>query len=192
MDITVKNLTKSFGDKRVLDGFDAVFAEGFRTCVMGESGCGKTTLVNILLGLLQPDGGTVEGVPEKKSAVFQEDRLCEDFSAVSNVRLVSKKLTRADAESALTALGLADSMYKPVRELSGGMKRRTAVARALLADCELVIMDEPFKGLDEETRRKTARYVVDMTAGKTLIVITHDAEEAAMLGADIIKMRKTT
>ena len=158
---------------------------------MGESGCGKTTLVNIIMGLEKADAGEISGIPKKIAAVFQDDLLCEDFSAISNVRAVTgNKLSKNDVITALGKLGLTkEDVSSPVRELSGGMKRRVAIARALLADSDLVIMDEPFKGLDEDTRRNTAKFVLNETKPKTLVVITHSPEEAELLGADkIIRM----
>lgn len=189
--IRVLGVCKQFGKKTVLDGFYADFPVGEVSCVMGESGCGKSTLLNIMMGFLAPDSGVLEGIPDRISAVFQEDRLCEDFSAATNVRITSKKnKTARDISDTLAALGLAENQQTPVRELSGGMKRRVAIARALLADGELLIMDEPFRGLDDATRRVAAAYVSGTLAGHTLIVVTHDAEDSELLGASrIIHMR---
>ncbi len=189
-DIVVTGLTKSFGEKHVLADFSARFPAGKITCVMGPSGCGKTTLLHILLGLEPADGGTIEGLPIRITAVFQEERLCEDFSAVTNVRIVTgKTLSTEEIETCLRDLGLEGSLRAPVREFSGGMKRRVAIARAILAAGELLILDEPFKGLDETTRETVVREVLRRVAGKTVIMVTHDPQEAAMMGADIIEMR---
>lgn len=183
-DIKVANLYKSFGEKRVLAGFDAVFPAGEASCVMGESGCGKTTLLYIILGVEKPDSGEVTGVPDRVSAVFQEDRLAEDFSARTNVRITAARGTTAnDIRRVLTALGLKDNIDAPVRTLSGGMKRRVAIARALLADGGLVVMDEPFKGLDDATRAEAAACVRSRLRGRTLIAVTHSASDAELLGA---------
>ena len=182
--ITLKNITKSFGDKVVLSDLNAVFEAGKISVIMGESGCGKTTLINIIMGLEKADSGELSGIPKRMSAVFQEDCLCEDFSAISNIKaIVGKKLSKKEVAKALTELGLtAKDISSPVRELSGGMKRRVVIARAILADADLIIMDEPFKGLDEGTRRTVIEYVRRKTAGKTLIVITHSPEEVDLLG----------
>mgnify|MGYP000858281333 FL=1 len=186
-DIKVKRVAKSFGAKCVLDGYSAVFPAGRITCLMGESGCGKTTLLNLILGLIKPDGGEISGVPDKLAAVFQENRLCDDFSALTNVRIIGASVE--NARETLIALGLGDSLSRPVRELSGGMKRRVAIARALCADCELMVMDEPFKGLDDVTRRHCIDEVRSRMGGRTAIVVTHDREDAEMLGAEIITMK---
>lgn len=189
-DIVIKDLDKSFGDKRVLSGFSARIPAGQVTCIMGPSGCGKTTLLNILLGLEPADGGVVEGLPGRMSAVFQEERLSEDFSAVTNVRIVTgKALKTEEIEACLRDLGLEGSLRAPVREFSGGMKRRVAIARAVLAEGELLILDEPFKGLDEATRENVVREVLRRISGRTVIMVTHDPREAALMGARVIEMR---
>ncbi len=189
MSIVVKNLSKCFVEKTVLNSVDMTLKSGSRTCVMGASGRGKTTLFNILLGLVRADSGEISGVPERISAVFQEDRLCEAFSAVANVLAVTgKSVAVEDIEKCLTELGLADSMYQPVSSLSGGMRRRVAIARALLAESEFIVFDEAFKGLDDATREKTVQVILSRTNGKTLLFSTHDARDAELLGAEIINM----
>ncbi len=183
MDIRIEKLCKSYGENRVLSDFSAVFPEGKTSCVMGASGCGKTTLLRILLGLEKPDSGEILGLPDPISAVFQEDRLAEPFSAVANLSLVTgKRISRDILRAHLSALGLSDSLDKPVRELSGGMRRRVAIARAVLYDAPLVLLDEPFKGLDGETKKTVMDYVRESCAGKTVILVTHDEAEAAYLG----------
>ena len=170
----------------MLSGFSEVIPKGKTTVIMGESGCGKTTLVNIIMGVEKVNCGEVFGVPEKISAVFQDDLLCEDFSAISNIRAVTgKKLSKENIAKALLSLGLTNKdILCPARELSGGMKRRVAIARALLADSELVIMDEPFKGLDEETRQSVIDFVLQETKSRMLVIITHSHEEIGLLKAD--------
>lgn len=191
VDIKAENLTKQFHGVSVLDKFSAVFADGQTTCIMGSSGCGKTTLLRILMGLETADAGRITGLSGRKiSAVFQEDRLCKNLSAVTNVRIVCPKSTaRATIAQALRSVGLEESvLYQPVRELSGGMKRRVAIVRGVLAPSDVVLMDEPFRGLDEETRVQTIRFVKENTKGKTLIAVTHDPEEPVLLGGTLITM----
>lgn len=189
MDIVISGLTKRYGEKTVLENFNAVIPEKKMTFIMGPSGCGKTTLINILMGLIEKDGGTITGVPSLKSTVFQEDRLCESFNAISNVRLVCEnKVKNQDIISHLERIGLENNILKPVIELSGGMRRRVAVVRAVLAKSDIIFMDEPFKGLDEKTKEKTMQYVVDNTKGKTVVIVTHDIDEANTLGGKIIYM----
>ncbi|MBR4279021.1 MAG: ATP-binding cassette domain-containing protein, partial [Clostridia bacterium] len=116
--IIVKDLHKSFGEKKVLDGFNASFEIGKVTCVMGESGGGKTTLLNLIMGLLKPDAGEISGVPNKISAVFQEDRLCEPYSAVRNVLAVTgHSVAEDDIVALLRELRLEGSEYLPVNTL---------------------------------------------------------------------------
>lgn len=189
MDIYVKNLTKSFGGNMVLGGINITIPEKERTCIMGPSGCGKTTLLNILMGLIVPDEGSVEGVPRMKSAVFQEDRLCEDFDAVSNVRLVcGKRADNRQIQSHFESIGLSlkDDMAKPVSEFSGGMRRRVAIVRAVMAKSEILFLDEPFKGLDGDTKMATIEYVKQHTKNKTVIMVTHDPKEVEAFGGRLL------
>lgn len=188
MDIEIKNVTKKYGEKTVLEGFSAVFSEHKLTCIMGASGCGKTTLLRLLMGLEQYDG-VISGVPHAKAAVFQEDRLCEPFSALANVMLCADgKYTRSDAVRHLSRVGLAESVSVPVGNMSGGMRRRTAIVRAVMAKSEILFLDEAFKGLDEELRLSVIEYVREHTDGKTVLSVTHSADEAMLLGGTVFEM----
>lgn len=182
------NIRKKFGENVVLSDFSHDFAEGKTTVILGRSGCGKTTLLNILMGLLSPDGGEVlrEG---RISAVFQEDRLCENLSASANVRLVTgKKYENARIAEELATIDLIGCENKPVRELSGGMKRRVALLRALLSEYDILFADEPFKGLDADTKLSVMRYFKERTAGKTVILVTHDNDECGALANEVITL----
>ena len=189
MEIRISGLQKSYGDHKVLDNFSAVLSVGKTACIMGPSGCGKTTLLRILMGLEKADGGRVEGMPDKKSAVFQEDRLCDNLSAKTNIRLVCPKRSVDEIEEGLRTLGLYECMDQPVREYSGGMRRRAAVLRALCADGDILFLDEPLKGLDNEMKEITAGYIRIRAEGKTVVCVTHDREDIDLLGADqVIQM----
>ncbi len=182
------NICKSFGENKVLENFSHEFAEGKSTAVLGKSGGGKTTMLNILMGLLSPDSGEVirKG---KIAALFQEDRLCENLTASANIRLVTGKLfSKAQIADELSAVGLTDCGNKPVRELSGGMKRRVAMLRALLADYDILFADEPFKGLDADTKGLVIKYFKEKTANKTVVFVTHDKSECETLADEIINI----
>ncbi|MBE6692574.1 MAG: ABC transporter ATP-binding protein [Ruminococcaceae bacterium] len=189
MSMVLKSVYKSFGEKAVIKDFSHTFKQGDRVCVMGKSGCGKTTLLNLMLGILTPDTGEISGRPKNVSAVFQEDRLCEAFTPVGNILAVAGKGADLNKIRALlAALGLSKSENTPVSELSGGMKRRVAIARALMVESDLVILDEPFKGLDDDLRESVIKTILSYTSGKTLVVATHDIRDAQLLGAEIINI----
>lgn len=189
-DIIIRNLSKSFGDKRVLEGFDLTVPDGGICCIMGESGCGKSTLIKLIMGIYAPDGGEIAGVPGKIAAVFQEDRLCEDFSALTNVRITAARgVTSARILEEFRALGLEGNEKTPARQLSGGMRRRVALIRAFMADAPLIILDEPFTGLDPDNRALAIDYVRARRAGKTIILVTHDASDAdALVAEQVVRM----
>ncbi len=180
-DIIVDNISKSFGEKNVLSHFSACFPAGKKSSIMAASGKGKTTLLRIMLGLEVPDSGTVSGMHDKKVAmVFQEDRLCENLSATANIAMVCQR-SKSDIKYALAKAGLENEANAPVHTLSGGMKRRVSILRALLHDADIILMDEPFKGLDDETKLQMIRLVSEYSSGKTLIIVTHIRKELQAL-----------
>lgn len=187
-DLVLEHVEKRYGDKVVLRDFSARFPGGECTCIMGPSGCGKTTLLRLILGLETPDGGQILGRSFPMAAVFQENRLFEDFSALSNVTAVCPKERRPEAARHLMALGLGESLHAPVRTLSGGMKRRVAVARAVLAPGEVLVLDEPFTGLDRDTKAAVLAYLKDHTQGRTLLLVTHDPAERDALAQHTLDM----
>lgn len=189
-DIVLRGITKRFGDKVVLEDLNARFLKGQTSCIMGPSGCGKTTLLQLLMGFLMPDEGTITGVPKKKSAVFQEDRLCEPFTAVSNIKMVlGRTADTGRIRDHLRQLGLEEAaLDKPVWDFSGGMKRRVSIARAVLFGGEVLFLDEPFKGLDAATREQAMDYVKRHTKGSTVLLITHDQQEARKMGGQLLAM----
>ena len=196
-DIRIKNVSKTYGEKQVLSQLSKEFPAGETTVIMGVSGCGKTTLLRILLGLEKVDSGKVTGMPERVAVLFQEDRLCEDVSAYENIALVlERKKTHAqrDAqkcriEQEAAQVGItADDLKQNVMELSGGMRRRIALLRALLYDADCVILDEPFKGLDATTKQIVMQYVKEKVAGRTTFLVTHEQAEADFFGGNIWKL----
>lgn len=196
-DIRIKNVSKTYGEKQVLSQLSKEFPAGETTVIMGVSGCGKTTLLRILLGLEKVDSGKVTGMPERVAVLFQEDRLCEDVSAYENIALVlERKKTHAqrDAqkcriEQEAAQVGItADDLKQNVMKLSGGMRRRIALLRALLYDADCVILDEPFKGLDAATKEIVMQYVKEKVAGRTTFLVTHEQAEADFFGGNIWKL----
>lgn len=188
--IHISHLSKAFGEKAVLSDFSATLKAGGAYALMGASGVGKTTLLRILLSLESKDSGEITGLPSRIAAVFQEERLIPTLSAVDNLRFALKDVALEKIEATLSSLGLADSLNAPVSTLSGGMRRRVSLARALLFDAPFLLFDEPFKGLDEETRLVAIEAVKAERRGRTLLFVTHDKEEAALLDAEILYMEK--
>ncbi len=184
MDIILKDIAKSYDGQTVLKNFNWTIEENKFNFIMGESGIGKTTLINILMGIVKPDSGEIIGIEGKKiSVVFQENRLLEDFDPATNLKLVGNKDTRdEEIVSLLIELGLGDSLKKKVSQLSGGMKRRLAIGRALIARADVVIMDEPFKELDKDLYLKTIHLVKEKLKNKTVIIVTHREEECEIFG----------
>lgn len=190
MDIKLTQVSKQFQDKLLFENLNLTFPEGRMTCLMGPSGSGKTTIINCILGLTKPDSGTITGTEGKRiAAVFQEDRLIEHWDAIKNVKLVcDQSVSSGQILDELKAVGLEESLKKPVRDYSGGMRRRVAIVRAMLAVSELIILDEPFQGLDDLLKEQVIDYVRRKTLGKTVILVTHDREEAERLRADLINL----
>lgn len=169
-DIALEAVTKSFGEQKVISGLTVVYPAGEVCYLRGPSGTGKTTLLHILAGLLEPEEGCIF-TPDTVSVMFQEDRLCEEYSAVKNVELVCGDRKRA--AEALAELLEKEALEKPCGRLSGGMKRRVALVRALEADAAYVLLDEPLTGMDDETRRRAEDYICRRQKGRTLIIATH-------------------
>jgi NitT/TauT family transport system ATP-binding protein len=190
--IALRGVTKRYGAQVVLDGFDLDLDDAV-TAVMGPNGSGKTTLGRLLLGLEAPDSGTITGLDgRRRAAVFQEDRLCGQLSAVGNVRLVLDRGTRRhEVVDELHRAGLDDgSLSKPVHELSGGQRRRVAIVRALMAPAALVVLDEPFTGLDADARPVVLAYVRERCEGRATMLITHDRSDADWFDARVVELAR--
>ena len=183
--IELRHITKSYNGLTVLTDINMTFRDGGCYCLMGPSGSGKTTLMRILMGLETPDEGTVAGNPDRKSAaisaVFQEDRLCESFSLkASRVRLEMGELLPEEC------------LDRPVSTLSGGMKRRVAVLRALLTPSDILIMDEPFTGMDEGLKHSVIAYIREKKDGRILILSTHQEEDVALIGGELVRISSSS
>ena len=185
---SASHIRKSYGDKTVLRDVSLCIPEDQPVILMGPSGCGKSTLFNILLGLEEPDSGEVTGRPARVAAVFQENRLSETYTVLQNVRMVAPNRPVSEAVDLLTELGLADAIHEKAKDLSGGMKRRAAIARALFCHSEALLMDEPFKGLDEDTKDKTIQIVKRWSEGKKVLCITHDETLASRFGGRVYQL----
>lgn len=173
------NLCKSFDGRSVLENVSLTLSPGDRVCVTGPSGRGKTTLLRVLCGLEEPDSGTVACPPGTRfGVVFQEDRLLEAMTAEDNVALVSRR-SREEIRCTLRAFLLSEEdLSRPVSAFSGGMKRRVALCRALLSDADILLLDEPYKGLDEDTRAAVMRETERLAGSRAVLLISHDEREA--------------
>lgn len=182
---TISNLSKAFGEKIIWQHVTYTFEPSNCYCIVGESGSGKTTLFRMLWS----GAAGAESRKQKISVVFQEERLLEEESAVVNVLTAMRKGYSCDrVVSALQTLLPEEALWQPVKELSGGMRRRVSICRAMLADSTCVILDEPFNGLDEENKARTAAWMQAEAGDRILIMATHNREEADLLGAQIVEL----
>ncbi len=196
MDIHIHNITKGYGSLTVLDHFSLTLTSGNRHCLFGPSGCGKTTLLNCITGLESFDTGQIEGVDRKQIAyVFQEERLLPWLTVKENVTFVLKGKDHArnvddHVESVLELVELTAFKDHYPKQLSGGMKQRVSLARAFAYQADMLILDEPFKGLHHDLKQRLMDYVLAYWALEKphLIFTTHDVDEALYLATDIFVM----
>lgn len=187
--IKLENICKSFEQKIIFENLNIEIQKGEITILMGASGIGKTTILRMLMGLEFPNCGKITGLDKAKlSAVFQEDRLCENLSVKSNLKLVLNGKTDIDIKEHLKEVGLESELETKIKNLSGGMKRRVAIVRAVIYGGDVFIMDEPFKGLDFDTKQKCMDYIMNHLAKKTLIISTHDKQEGQYLNGKILSL----
>ena len=184
--IQIKNLTIKYDDTTVMNDFSYDFGIG-TYAVMGPSGIGKTSLINAILGLIPFDGNINFATEPQFSVVFQEDRLCKGISVKKNLSMVCD-CSEEELTDALSQVNLSESLSTPVSELSGGMKRRVAILRALLAPHNILILDEPFKGLDSDNKAIVMEYIKKKTSDKTVLLITHDLSEAEFFNCEIVNL----
>lgn len=192
MSIKLINIEKNFGNKKIYDKFSLNFEEGKINCILGKSGCGKSTLLNIIANLEEINSGEIIGVPEKIAYVFQEDRLIEWNSIYTNMELPLLKFYTKDEreekiKNILREVELEDYINSYPKELSGGMRQRANIARALLYNGELLLMDEPFKSLDKSSKENIIKIFKKnhLEKNNTVIMVTHDINEALSLGDNI-------
>ena len=184
--LALRGVEKGYGAVRVLEDASASFEPLRPHVIMGPSGAGKTTLLRLLAGLERPDAGeVVRGADVRLGMTFQEDRLCENLTATANIRLPhgylpDELLERflAEERKAMEACGLPIDA-RPVRELSGGQRRRVAILRCVLADANTLLFDEPLKGMDEKTLDAVMAFVGPLVAERTVLWATHDERDLA-------------
>ena len=187
--LEISHLTKRFGEKTLFEDLDLTLTAP--AVLWAPSGWGKTTLLRILMGLELPTSGAVQGVG-KVSAVFQEDRLCPQLTAVENVALVlpgPMDQYKKQIEKDFQQIGLDDAALSlPARKLSGGQKRRAALLRALWAESDTLLLDEPFTGMDPESMKKAAALVKARCQDRNVLLATHDREAIEALGWEVIEL----
>ena len=182
MTIEAEHICKAYGDHPVLRDFNLSIQTDACIVVTGPSGSGKTTFMRILLGLEKPDSGKIQLLGDYKYAylcagvVFQENRLCEQFSAIDNVAMVHHKITKQTARRELARLLPEQLLERPVRELSGGEQRRVAIVRACAAPADILVLDEPFTGLDADAREKALAYIMERKGSNPVLFLAHEID----------------
>lgn len=173
----------------VLKDFCLEVGAGECVCLSGPSGCGKTTVLRLIMGLEKQNTGAIT-VNGKISAVFQEDRLLPWLSVWNNIKLTTKEENLGYAESLLKEVGLGNIKNAKLSELSGGMKRRVAIIRALSFGGDILILDEAFNGIDDEYKRIIANIIKRdfLNQGKAVIMVSHIAFDQELLSARIVNM----
>ena len=188
--IRIEHLTVAFDSQTVLKDCSLTVPAGSRVALMGASGSGKTTLINVIAGLVKPTSGRV-AVEGKLSYAFQEPALFPWLTALENVNVVLSDgpATRQEAERWLIRAGLEDCLHKYPHQMSGGQKQRVALCRALAYGGDILLLDEPLKGLDADTRDRVVELLRRACADKTLLLVTHDPREAEALCDSILTYR---
>ena len=183
----ISELNKCFDEKIVFDNFTCEFKDGAINYLLGESGSGKTTLLRIIAGLDKDYTGNVPHFDEKIAVVFQEPRLFPAITVLKNVQIVNDKSVTTSVEL-LKLVELEDSMNLYPNELSGGMKMRVSLARALNFNASIYLLDEPFGALDEATKERLLPKVFEILKNKTVIIVSHNLDEANKYADNIINL----
>ena len=192
--LEVQGLTVAFGGHTVLRGGDFTLPRGARAALMGPSGSGKATVRRVLAGLQKPDSGTVRVPAQKIACVFQEPRLLPWLTAAQNVNVVlsDREETLPQAAAWLERFGLGGAAAQYPAELSGGMQQRVALSRAMAYGADLLLLDEPFKAMDDALRRSVMQTVADAAGDAAVLLVTHSAEEAEALGCTVYQYENGT
>lgn len=188
-DIIFKNFSFSYPDKEIYKNFNAVFFGGKINVVLGASGVGKTTLLNALTGLSGFDG-EIENMPKNVSYIFQSDRLVKTISVENNLDFVLKnaipdKTARKNVIYDMAKLlEISDVLKRLPTEISGGQAQRVQMARAFLYPSEVMLLDEPFKGLDVSLKTRLIKKFLELWGrdGRTVVLVTHDVYDALLMG----------
>ena len=195
--IEISNLSKHFfiGEKRidVLRELNLSIKKDKITVILGRSGCGKTTLLRLIAGLESISQGEIKFKEQAKIGfVFQEARLMPFLNVYENIVFALKKqeIEPAKIEALISMIGLSDFKFAAVSQLSGGMSSRVSLARVLAYEANLILMDEPFAALDAFTRASMQAEILKIKAGKTIIFVTHNIDEALFLADEIILLEK--
>lgn len=184
--IKLVNVSKSY-DEKILDKFTYDFKDGLSYGIYGDSGIGKSTLIKLILGLVEADTGKISRDFERASVIFQEDRLIDELTAYDNLRLITD-----DRDLIINSL-MAFNIYeydKVISDFSGGMKRRVALARALVFDGDILIMDEPFSGIDLDNKKIAIEKLKDKFRDKTIIIVSHNPEDFDLFEIDQAQLIK--
>ena len=189
--IELNNVSVNYGKTKVLKDFTMTVKKGEHIALMGPSGSGKTTVLKLIANRLKPNSGKALCHTSKIAYMFQEPRLVPWLTAVENVNLVLGDTpdTLPEAVKWLKRLGLEDSLHKYPSELSGGMQQRTALARTLAYDAELLLLDEPLSALDEDMADYILLLIKEFAKDKTIILVTHNSKHAKQF-ADTIYVLK--
>ncbi|MBU5419320.1 ATP-binding cassette domain-containing protein [Acetanaerobacterium sp. MSJ-12] len=197
--VSFQKVSLRLGEKEVLRDFSLDLQNKGIYGVIGPSGCGKTTLLNLIQGFLQPDGGEIALFSDRISAVFQENRLLPWYTVYQNVALAARRpVGREEVEALLRRLCMPGELDSLPGSLSGGMARRVALARALLSESDILLLDEPFKGVDMACKRQCEKTLQALSGGRLTLLVTHDPGEAAALcdtailvGGSPLRLRQT-
>jgi nitrate/nitrite transport system ATP-binding protein len=199
--LSIEGVDMSFGASEILTGIDLTIRKGEFVTLIGHSGCGKSTLLNLVAGLLRPTAGTVllagkhvDGPGPDRGVVFQNHSLLPWLTCFGNVYLAVERVFKDNLKNrthaALELVGLSHAEHKYPHEISGGMKQRVGIARALAMEPKVLLLDEPFGALDALTRATLQDELLRIVArtGSTVLVVTHDVDEAVLLSDRVVMM----